>query len=657
MRLCGSCSRLEIQKLPPSRHPQPPGFKLGTLRQVWDRADRCALCEIILAHLLDSSYFAHYATAKGVAESKANLTVSLLRQPKDSFAPKETTHLHGFDVSFGPGELTFSVNLYAPRGSPAAVSGDVANQDVCMSVDPNSLTPSDITRKWLDQCMSEHTTCRESFSGEYVEDSPGIAPRRLLAIAPPKQVPGPPSIRLIEPARPFKADYVSLSHCWGPPENRPLCTVQANLDKHLAQVPWSSLSQTFQDAFLLCAELGVEYIWIDSLCIIQDDSADWRHEAAIMCRVYEESKFTIAASSASNSSQGLFGVRSELKVAELPYHHGQTGASGVIYAYSSPPGSSNILDKVPLSERGWVLQEYVLSRRTIHFTSFGLVWTCSRDPAIQRSEFQGLGSHLVPNTWIGMIREYTKRDLTFKSDKLVAIQGLANAWARRTRNTYYYGIFLEDLPYSLAWSGRGTLESRLVRDVGSGIPTWTWASTTGRIDFDSVVLEDQSATISLGISIEPFDALLGALCLRSIAMEVTSFHGPFECLPRSIEELREVDLDPSLFPASEGRKWCNHSNHPERFFMMANGCREAVGWGAFDEGAIVPTVSVYCLPLVKAPTQPWFLPPIDTKEPFFLWCLLLCHDHERGAYERVGYGRILDTSWTSDEVEKDIVLI
>lgn len=125
---------------------------------------------------------------------------------------------------------------------------------------------------------------------------------------------------------------------------------------------------------------------------------------------------------------------------------------GSVYAYSSPPGSSSILDKAPLSGRGWVMQESVLARRTSHFTAYGMVWTCSRDPAMQLGEFHGRGSHLMPNTWVTVIRDYTKRALIYKSDKLVAIQGLANAWARKpdtptttassskTCRTVWYGL-------------------------------------------------------------------------------------------------------------------------------------------------------------------------------------------------------------------------
>ncbi|KAI0177081.1 heterokaryon incompatibility protein-domain-containing protein [Pestalotiopsis sp. NC0098] len=658
MKLCDACARLEIQRLPLNGHPWPPGYKLGTLSQVYDRAGdaSCALCGLIIAKILASSYFAHYATKDGVAADKAELPVSLLRQARDSHKSKTDTNLHGFDVTIGPEGLVFSVELYALRGSPAAVFGDVASRDICMQLDPDSLTPSQIASKWLNWCKAEHPECCESFSGERFEGVPDVAPRRLLAITPPQSTTESPTVRLIEPSKPFKARYASLSHCWGPPEKRPLCTVKANLEQHKSQVPWSHLSQTFRDACTLCLFLDIEYIWIDSLCIVQDDSSDWAHEAAIMCRVYEESDFTIAASSAANSSQGLFGVRSNVEFVELPYTHRASGTNGVIYAYSPPTGASTIFEKSALSERGWVLQESVLARRTIHFTAFGVYWTCGREPGYRQSEYEVGTAYLVPSTWTAMIREYTKRDLTYKSDKLVAIKGLADAWAKRTKNTYHHGIFLEDLPYCLLWMGRGASFEGLVRDIGNGVPSWSWASTTGRIEFASLVVEDINETEIYCNKIEPSTVSPGALHLQTVIKEVASFHGPFECLPTSIEELRGVE--PESGPSLEGQtqSWCHHSNHPERYFMMMDDSSRALGWGAFDEWPKIPSFSLWCLPLVKAPTQPWYLPPIDTTEPNYLWCLLVCHDPETDVYKRVGFGRLLDTSWIKDEPERNVIL-
>lgn len=80
------------------------------------------------------------------------------------------------------------------------------------------------------------------------------------------------------------ANYVALSHCWGP--EPPLKTTSKNRRQMERDLSWSFLPKTFQDAILVTLHLGMQYIWIDSLCIIQDDALDWDRESARMCNCH-----------------------------------------------------------------------------------------------------------------------------------------------------------------------------------------------------------------------------------------------------------------------------------------------------------------------------------------------------------------------------------
>ena len=131
--------------------------------------------------------------------------------------------------------------------------------------------------------------------------------------------------------------YVCLSHCWGPPQRRPHCTTKENLNDHLTAIPWDKLPQTFKDVIQLCTELGIQYVWIDSLCIVQNDHPGWEREAKKMGEVYENAVFTIAASSAQDSSFGLFGGREYLQLVFLPRDPGGTD-NDEVYAYIQPDG-------------------------------------------------------------------------------------------------------------------------------------------------------------------------------------------------------------------------------------------------------------------------------------------------------------------------------
>src|SRR6202000_2965825 len=121
----------------------------------------------------------------------------------------------------------------------------------------------------------------------------------------------------------------------GPPAKRPLRTKKSNIHEHYRTIPWESLPQTFQDSIALCAEVGVRYLWIDSLCIVQDDVDDWAEESVKMGRIYEEAHFTIAAASASNSSEGLFAVRQPLPLVKVPDYNSH-GSGEDVFAYIEP---------------------------------------------------------------------------------------------------------------------------------------------------------------------------------------------------------------------------------------------------------------------------------------------------------------------------------
>jgi len=551
-------------------------------------------------------------------------------------------------------------------GSAASLSGDVIESDLCMPLDPQALKPSQFVKKWLDICLSQHDKCRMSFSGDEVEHRvTSMAPRRLLRVVPAMEEGSPPAIQLVEVEKNsgFAVRYAALSHCWGPPDRRPPCTLRGNLAHHEEGIPWATLSQTFKDACTLCVDLHVDYLWIDSLCIIQDDPIDWETEAAIMGRTYEEALFVIAASAATDSSQGLFGVRLKDDFAPVSY---KGELHGGVYAYTSR-SPQYFVENGPLNTRAWVLQEYVLARRTAHFTKWGIVWTCSRDPAMGVTEYSGgRGSvHAIPYSWANMVRDYSRRGLTYKSDKLIAIRGLESSWGRRHGKTPHYGLFLEDMPQCLRWLWSGHGNHKLVRDV-DGVPSWSWASVTGRIDF--VMSENEEATSGMSVAcgrIRPSDqfGLSKVLTFESsLVKEVDTVVGPFDCVPSYIEDLRAIDpqSDALRHPAPRETSWCHHTNHYEQYHLLVDRRQGNVGWCAFD-GMVRTAGPISCLPLVKESVRPWYMPPVDTAEPLYLWCLFVRRvepeDAERAVYGRVGWGRILVPSWIEGEPRLDISLV
>lgn len=193
-------------------------------------------------------------------------------------------------------------------------------------------------------------------------------PARVLDLRPPKGT-SSNSPQLTEE---FCGPYVALSHCWG--KTRHIITEKNNIESHKKGIPLQHLPKTLQDAIVLTKGIGLRYLWIDSLCIIQDDINDWKSEAAKMADVYRNAYCTIAAAGSKDDEEGIFIKRSEQDVCVLRYN----AANTYIAATYAEDDVAAILElhKSPLSNRAWTLQERLLSQRTIHFTTSRVIWEC-----------------------------------------------------------------------------------------------------------------------------------------------------------------------------------------------------------------------------------------------------------------------------------------
>lgn len=199
--------------------------------------------------------------------------------------------------------------------------------------------------------------------------------------------------------------YATLSHCWG--SSKPACmTTTKTLARNMAGIPWCTLSKTFQDTIDLLRKLGIDYVWIDSMCIVQDDLEDWTAEAVKMGSIYANSMLTIAATNSKDGNGGLYCTPShDFRLVKLTgslpdgqpvlvnamrqiIHFGVAKSfteRNVMIKEEDPDRMSEILRQLeeedaipdhPLLWRGWVLQEQLLSRRILHFTRRELVWEC-----------------------------------------------------------------------------------------------------------------------------------------------------------------------------------------------------------------------------------------------------------------------------------------
>ncbi|MCJ1470535.1 hypothetical protein MMC07_009181 [Pseudocyphellaria aurata] len=298
------------------------------------------------------------------------------------------------------------------------------------------------------------------------------------------------------------AQYVTLSHCWGNAVT--LQTTTETLPTHKKQISLSRMTKTFRDAVIITRNLGFSYLWIDSLCIIQDDPKDWETESALMADIYSNSAVTIAASSSENSQVGCFFPRDRTPPIALNYPS-NTRSVGFVYVRRPLKDFEETVNSGPLNSRAWAFQERLLSRRILHYGKDQLHWEC-QETYLSEDGHEAFGNQYDKSTsilsssatsrvernalymdWYKMVEDFTKRHLTRESDKFPALSGLVSVFARLTKDRYVAGLWENDLLVGLLWHASYREGPRLQRPPAYRAPSWSWASLDGGISFDSEV--------------------------------------------------------------------------------------------------------------------------------------------------------------------------
>jgi hypothetical protein len=226
-----------------------------------------------------------------------------------------------------------------------------------------SLEQLTLLREWIRVCDEEHDKCRRDNEEDVLK-----MPTRLIEVGTEFGDP----VRLVESASIRASPYVALSHCWGPPEEtQKFCTFKHNVKQLMLCIEYGNLPPMFRDTLTITRGLGVKYVWIDSLCIIQDDDDDWQRESVKMERVFSDAYCTIGASSARSSLERILIYRHPRPCVQL-----QTRTAGTLYVCPVIDDFHKHVELAELNRRGWVLQERALSRRSIYFTSTQVYWEC-----------------------------------------------------------------------------------------------------------------------------------------------------------------------------------------------------------------------------------------------------------------------------------------
>ena len=333
-----------------------------------------------------------------------------------------------------------------------------------------SVASLEMARFWLEECLEGHPNCARDNLGWLptrvidVGDADGKNPPRLLETA------DLPSCKS-ESSNPLV--FVALSHCWG--SKQIFTTTTSTLTDRKCSIDFRDLPKTFQDAVITIHRLGLRYLWIDSLCIIQDSVDDWMKESVQMSTIYRRALFTIMAAHASGGNEGCFVKRDGLARLPLTLRFNAPDKSEAWNAcFQLPDHGQGLMPKFNpiLFTRAWVLQEQFNSRAKLIFFGEEVHWECVTMSGSEQRPLDGKKiwdvidgsmSLVADNSddsvddpyygleWYELVKNYTRRGITKSSDRLIAIDGIAQSVQTRTSDRYIAGLWAQGLPLGLMW--------------------------------------------------------------------------------------------------------------------------------------------------------------------------------------------------------------
>ncbi|KAL1625309.1 hypothetical protein SLS54_003397 [Diplodia seriata] len=332
------------------------------------------------------------------------------------------------------------------------------------------------------------TRCEENADGTHDECNAFIAKSRPTRVLDVEHARESSRLRLVCVEDAPGDRYITLSHCWGAwgAKELPMLTT-ANLEERQNEgMDVSDLPQTFRDALEVASWYNVKWLWIDSLCIIQDSPSDWFREASLMARTYKHAVLNISADHFQDARGGLFTDRNPFDTVPIQFH--ATKSPGVMpssgadlarswWMYDYETDAFGWAIRAPSFARAWIHRERQLARRVLHFTAAEIVWECcaSRAPgqALASETFPGgypfrrllsgqskwqardvrnSGEDAVLETWNEVCEGFSKKWLTVRSDMPIILSSLAEEFAEMLPgDAYVAGHWESTLPLSLLW--------------------------------------------------------------------------------------------------------------------------------------------------------------------------------------------------------------
>lgn len=461
-----------------------------------------------------------------------------------------------------------------------------------------------LMHKWLTECHTMHSTCQA------LRKSQGqrCIPTRLVHfqicgnrfVAPP---------RVCTTKQELVSDdirYMTLSHAWGSHTQTLPQLRQDNIEKYFRAIDVGTLPQTFREAMKVATKMCVQYIWIDSLCILQDSDKDWRYEATKMGNYYANAYCNIAAANTNRENGGCFANRSPLDTNRVLITATPVNDCKQTLLCEPEVVLADDIDQVQLLQRGWITQELLLSPGVLLFGDHQCFWQCAQTEA--NEEFPGglcdnmsrthsltpakklmpdlcdsscpndskemvpnndLGAVSIKHLWRLIVKPYSRTLLTYPvKDKLIAISSLAqkigSAADYRAGHWIWSESFLDEIcwraetstgkPLNLERSlDNGTLWPSVPRPEKYQAPSWSWASVAAGVNWSYTTLNDDATCLPLvDIADVQVDLVDNVYPFGQVISGRLVLDAPLACF-----QLRLIDI-PSLYGSStnvQGSSW------------------------------------------------------------------------------------------------------
>lgn len=476
-------------------------FHIGTVRRLLDKSS-CPGCRLIL-----SSLEIPRPTQPSLMEREIQISVEFVASPdgnaedyEDDYEMFEATGI--LDQGGLTWEACFEVTLAGPRASPDSVQvgrivrngpwfTEEGKEDEVSEIRGRAVSPLvdvSIIKDWMRVCEEGHSRCKLLGSLSSTENR-----LRLIDVE---------EDRIIDSTQSER--YIALSYVWGSATLAVLTKdtlPQYSLRGGLQAI---QLPQTIADCMQLAKNLGERYLWVDSLCIIQDDDDDKLKQLHTMDDVYRSAVLVIVAAAGSDAHAGLCGI-GHLKRRE--WQRTET-VCGLPYMTAKPP-LRDVLNGTKWNSRGWTLQEAILARRILFLTDDQMYWSCKCNNWREDMTWD-ISGHICLRSaadafWQTQVTQcrtarycqdvmaFTRRELREQSDAIWAFMGILKLHSSRFPEGFIWGHPLERLDATLLWDGCPGNHQRIAQYPLSfnnkvhsvEYPSWSWLSTDSPVEFES----------------------------------------------------------------------------------------------------------------------------------------------------------------------------